>query len=327
MDAVCRICPLECRLPEGESGSCRVRTNVGGRVSLQTYGMVSTAICGPIEQKPLFHFFPGMRTLSLGGAGCNMSCGYCQNFQISQVATAGSRDMPPDDAVAMAKRLGAEALAFTYSEPIVWFEYVADVARAARRAGLKTVLKTNGFANEGPFAELCSLMDAVNVDVKGGRKFYSEVCRLPLDGEPSEWPMVRNLPLAAGASHLEVSVMVVPGYETDGVLGAVSDAVGPSVPVHLLSFVPDFRMRDVPPPTKEQLATAAESAKEKFDFVYVQYAGLDLPTVCPSCGTEAVARRGLEVVRKSYGKDGECSACGRGLGIKDSANARTYLAS
>lgn len=315
----CGLCPFLCELAPSEVGKCRVRGNVGGEVGLLTYGKVTTLAMGPVEDKPLAHFLPGGRVLSVGGAGCNMFCGYCQNFEISQSGNPASEVLSPDRVADVAVERGADGVAFTYSEPVVWYEYVMDVALAARGRGLRTILKTNGYADTGKFESLCSVMDAVNIDVKGGPRFYEEVCgvRMPPLSRPGDWVVFNNVSAALRArSHLELSVMVVPGYEdelrelfrTD--IGCPADT-----PLHLLKFVPDFRMRDSRSSTNEEILEIAGSAKKSgYVFVYIDYAGLDNITECPECGEEVLARSGLEVV-KCITSDGTCPRCGADLNI------------
>lgn len=319
---MCVICPLKCEIGKGETGLCKVRHNPSGsKVELKTYGYVTTAICGPVEQKPLYHFFPGMRVLSLGGAGCNMFCGYCQNFEISQSDKADKARLKPSDAVAIALEKKADAIAFTYSEPVVWFEYVMDVSRLAQKAGLKTILKTNAFATEDTFRLLCEVMDAVNIDVKGDSRLYKEVCGIDLPKDPSEWVIIRNLRTANLLCHLEVSTIVIPGYDPGPIFEAISNAVlYRDIPIHLLKFVPDFKMRDQRSPTLEEMGAVSEKAKQYFDFVYIDYAGVDNVSCCPACGEELLARSGIDIKKNILLPGGVCPACGEELYFKEATN-------
>lgn len=310
----CELCPLMCSLGPSELGRCRVRRNEGGAVRLTTYGLVTTAIVGPIEQKGLYHFHPGTQVLSLGGSGCNMFCDYCQNFEISQTGSAKGVRLSPDEAVAMAKEHGAGGIAFTYSEPIVWFEYVVDVASAARKAGLRTVLKTNGFANEPYWSEMCALMDAINVDVKGDGRFYEEVCGVEMPTPFEEWAIFRNLKTASKHAHLEVSVMLAPRNDLEKLFMVIHRTLGDAeLPVHLLMLVPDFRMRNVTPPSQRDMDDALRLAEPFFTHRYADYAGRDAHTKC-ACGQTLIERRGvrttsIKAVRRPDGGHG-CPNCG-----------------
>jgi pyruvate formate lyase activating enzyme len=275
-----------------------VRGDVGGRVGPLSYGDVTTAILGPIEQKLIYHFRPGLRVLSLGGSGCNMSCMYCQNFEISQVAKSG-RKTSPTEAVAMAAGSSVGGIAFSYNEPLVWYEYVMDVFRLAREAGLATIMKTNGHCDGGAFREVAELTDAINVDIKGPRSLYREICGVALGHDPAKWPMVMNLGVAAGVCRdVEVSMVAIPGFyddvaEVGDLMGAISDAA-PGAPLHILRFIPDFKMRGTPPASVGQMERLAALASKFFEHVYLDFAGIDNDTRC-RCGATLVRRRGLEV--------------------------------
>lgn len=306
----CSLCPFLCELPEGGVGKCKVRGVVEGKVSLLTYGKVTTMIDGPIEQKPIYHFHPGMKVLSIGGSGCNLFCGYCQNFEISQVGAANHKTVSPNEVVEKALSLGCGGIAFTYSEPLVWFEYVLDVAIAARRHGLKTLLKTNGYADSIKFEELLEWIDAVNIDVKGSAVLYREVASIDLNDDPRKWVIIENLRRAWRMCHVEISTMVIPGYcDLDEVFDAVLEVSGPELPVHLLRFIPDFKMRDVPATPICKLEAAMASALKRFSHVYIDYAGIDAATRCLDCGEELVRRKGLEIVYNILRK-GKCPKCG-----------------
>jgi pyruvate formate lyase activating enzyme len=303
---------LNCSIPEGEAGACRVRANVGGVVRLQTYGRVTTMMAGPVEQKPFYHFFPGMRILSIGGSGCNLFCKFCQNYEISQVGKFGGETRTPDDVVQAAVQHGAAGVAFTYSEPVVWMEYVIDVAKACRASGLKTMLKTNGFASERAFGDICEHMDAVNVDLKGDAESYLSVCGVRMDGPPRSWPVVRNLALAARACHLEMSLISIPGRDAmlDEVLGAAASAAGELTPVHVLRFVPDFAMRGAEPASAGHMSSVVRKAKVFFRYVYENLPGSDTVTCCCMCQAPVLIRKGVLVVESNLTLGGACQACG-----------------
>jgi pyruvate formate lyase activating enzyme len=247
-----------------------------------------------------------------------MACGYCQNFEISQVGDAKSQIVLPEQVIAMAKSQGAEGVAFTYSEPFVWYEYVSEVASLAKREGLLRVLKTNGYANEPYFHRLCELMDAVNIDVKGSAEFYKDVCGIDLPPDPRQWVIIRNLGIAKMVSHLEISTIVVEKYldALPDVFGAMFESVGGHVPLHLLKFIPDFKMRDWSPTSDEAMQRAKEMAERHgFVYVYIDYAGIDAVTLC-KCGEELIRRRGIRISHNGLIGD-KCPKCGETSTIKN----------
>jgi pyruvate formate lyase activating enzyme len=307
----CKLCPFDCKLEEGKVGKCRVRGNVGGQVKLLTYGMVTTAEVGPIEQKPLYHFHPGMKVLSLGGSGCNMFCKYCQNYEISQAkkGESESENWSPAKVVELAKAKGVGGIAFTYSEPFVWYEYVMDVAKAAREAGLKTILKTNAYGDPTAFRAMCELMDAVNIDFKGTVELYRDVCGIKLDSlyNDSIWQNVRT---AKDLCHLEVSTLAIPGYMSDEDMTSVLYAIGLHwVPLHILKFIPDYKMMDFKAPTNDELLKYKRRAQDVFRYVYVDFAMWENDTTC-ECGHVLLKRKGI-VMSGSCPTDQTCPSCGR----------------
>lgn len=319
--AKCDLCPFNCEIEEGEVGACKVRGTVNGEVSLLTYGHVTTMIEGPIEQKPLYHFQPGMRVLSIGSSGCNMFCTYCQNFEISQVGKqAPGKKVSPDEVVqeALARKCGG--IAFTYSEPFVWFEYVMDVAEAARKNGLKTVLKTNGYGKPEKFSEMLDRMDAVNIDVKGSAKLYKEVAGIDLPEHPFDWVIFKNAAAAYKKCHLEISTILIPPYcgadektqdEFFSLFCTLSEMTSEYVPLHLLKFAPDFKLKASRPPTDDEMNVTAKTARELFKYVYVDYAGLKNVCRCDNCHADLAEWDGIVLTRKQLVRDRFCFLCGK----------------
>ena len=311
----CQLCPTECLIGEGRDGSCRVRGNRGGQLVSLNYGVVAASACDPVEKKPLYHFHPGGWLLSLGPPGCNLHCDFCQNWQISQVGEAEAR-MAPEAALAEALRRRDEdprviGLAFTYTDPVIWFEYVLDTARLARAAGLLVVLKTNGYVNPEPLQEWLPWVDALNVDVKAFNDgFYRRVCQGALQ------PVLATVEAAVAAGkHVEVSHLPVPGENDDPAelealcrwLGGVS----PDVPLHLLRYFPNYRMGGSPTPVAD-LEAMRERARAHLRHVYI--AGTFRPehmsTRCAGCGAELVRRDGFRVMATGIDGAGRCTGCG-----------------
>ncbi|MBM7865822.1 AmmeMemoRadiSam system radical SAM enzyme [Heliobacterium gestii] len=266
----CVLCPWHCHIPEGKVGVCRVRMNEKGTLYSLNYGKVTGASLDPIEKKPLRRFHPGSRILSLGTLGCNFDCGFCQNYHIAQ-RDADSREITPDEAVALARETAADGnigIAYTYSEPSVWFEYIYDTAPLVRAAGLKNVLVTNGYIEEAPLKALLPHIDAVNLDIKGFTEdYYSGVCKGRLE------PVLRSAKLYKAACHLEITTLVVPGKnDSDEELGALFDWVagelGRDTPLHLSRYYPMYRFTEQPTP-RETMERAAELARQRLDSVFL----------------------------------------------------------
>lgn len=308
--ARCVLCPQGCAVALGKVGSCRTRMNIDGRLMLTTYGACSSINVDPIEKKPLFHFHPGSRILSLGSLGCNLSCRFCQNWQISQ-SSAGTRFVSPEEATEMAS--GVEdniGIAYTYNEPLVWYEYLMDTAPLVRAAGMKNVLVTNGEINEGPLREILPLIDAMNIDVKAmDEEFYSGLCGGRLA------PVLRTVEIVHRAGvHVEVTNLLIPGHnDRPEQIQRLVDwlaALDPAIPLHITRYHPDYQMSEAPTPP-ESLLAAREIAMRKLRHVYV--GNMHIPgaenTICPNCGRTVVARMGFSIVDSAL-ESGNCASCG-----------------
>jgi pyruvate formate lyase activating enzyme len=311
----CQLCPHRCRIAEGESGLCRARRAAGGALLAAGYGSLSSVANDPVEKKPLYHFLPGSSVLSAGGWGCNFHCRFCQNWTISQEGPPpdGGR-VSPEALVEKALACGSRGVAYTYNEPLIAIEFVADCARAARAAGLKNVLVTNGFINPEPAAELLPWIDAANVDLKSIEDdFYRSQC----DGRLRP---VQEFILAAvrAGCHVEITNLIIPGLNDreelfEPLAEWIADSAGPFVPLHLSAYFP--RYREHAPPTPDGLIAKARAlCARRLAFVYA--GNVNLPgasdTACPGCGETLIARSGYRVdVRLAPG--GNCPRCGRRL--------------
>ncbi len=267
----------------------------------------------PMEKKPLFHFMPGSSVLSIGTAGCNLHCRNCQNADISQVSpeTVPSESLSPDAIVALMRKTGAPAVAYTYNEPLVAFEYVLDCAKAVHAAGGANVLVSAGYVNPEPLAELLPYIDAANIDLKTmSEEGYLSNCGVHRD------PVLATLrTLARSEVVLEVTNLVIPGFnDSDDDLGAwcsfVADELGENVPVHFSRFFPRYRMTDRPPTPLATLRRAGEIAAEHgLRYVYCGNVDDEANTICPSCGACLIRRRGFFVLSNLV-DNGCCSKCG-----------------
>jgi pyruvate formate lyase activating enzyme len=306
----CDLCPQRCVIRDGERGDCNLRENRGGTLYASAYGeLVSTAI-DPIEKKPLYHFHPGDAVLSTGPNGCNLRCRGCQNYQISQ-DRAVTHYLSPEALAQLAAAHDSPGIAYTYTEPLVWWEYVRDACQAAKGRGLYNVAVTNGYLEEEPAHEIAPYLDAANVDIKSlSPKFYREYC----DGKLE--PVLRTVAIFKERLHLEITYLLVTGLsdgEEDVATFAkwVVENLGPDTPVHFSRYFPHYEM-DAPPTPTHHLLRAKEIADRDLHYVYLgNVAGIGgNNTHCPRCGNLIVNREGYraEVVGLAEGK---CNNCGR----------------
>lgn len=311
----CTLCPIGCRLRVGQTGPCATRANEAGRMVPLQYGRIVAAGIDPIEKKPLYHFHPGATILSVAAPGCNLHCRFCQNWTISQNGAARTTPSTPAELVRQALAEGSVGIAFTYSEPLVWFEFVRDTARLAREQGLKNVLVSNGFLNPEPLAELLPWIDAANIDLKSmDEDFYRKICKAQL---PPVLEAIRQF-YAAGV-HLELTNLVIPGHnDSDRQLGALIDFVADldvEIPLHFSAYRPAWKM-DAPATPPQTLLRAHELAARKLRWVYLGNVatGVGRDTVCPECDTVLVDRTGYRGVSRLIA-GGQCPACGFGCPV------------
>jgi pyruvate formate lyase activating enzyme len=313
----CRLCPKLCKLREGQVGFCKTRVNESGRLFTLIYAQVSGCHVDPIEKKPLYHFYPGRGILSLGTVGCNFGCTFCQNWEISQRVEAPTRRLLPEQAVKLALREDSFGIAYTYTEPVIWFEYVLDTAVLAHEQGLKNVLVTNGFINAEPLDELMPHVDAANIDVKSfDAAFYRHYCKGELE------PVLRTVERVRPHWHVELTHLVVPYKDEAAILDDVrrmrdwvADALGPDTPLHFSRYFPHHEL-DLPPTSEALLKRARDIALERLEYVYLGNVITDdgADTRCPGCGALLIERRGYQTV--ADGLDGAaCAACGRAVNV------------
>ena len=302
---------------------CGVRRNVGGSLFATTYGKVTSVAVDPIEKKPVFHYRPGTRALSLGSVGCTMKCAHCQNWQISRASPdsfPGLQDLPPEDVPALAREYACEGVAFTYNEPVIWAEYVLDASRLCRDSGIYTVMVTNGYITEEGLDLIGDVIDVWRVDVKApDDDTYRKLCKIP--------HVAPVLEMAVRAQerwdmHVEVVTNVVPGFnDSDESLTAIArwivTELGPETPWHVTRFFPYLDLSHVPPTPVEKLRHARQIGfAEGLSFVYLgnvaEPGGED--TTCPECDSVAIRRRGYDVVSEEL-EGGACAECGHPLNL------------
>jgi len=310
----CRLCPRLCRLSEGQEGFCRGRTVVDGELRVTNYGQAVSVAIDPIEKKPLFHFHPGAPILSLGPNGCNLACKFCQNYDISQ-GRVPTRYVSPEHLLQLCRHYNSKGVAFTYSEPLMWYEYVRDTAPLLHEMGGVVVLVTNGYLCEEPLREILPQVDALNIDLKSSEEeFYRRVCGGHLED------VVRTIRISSEMErHVEVTHLVVTGYnDTEEKIRAVRDIVAeinPRIPLHLSRYFPHHKFTD-PPTSVDFLLKAREICRERLPFVYIGNVALKgaEDTRCPACDTVVISRMGYAVDIRAL-SNGRCANCGEDLGI------------
>lgn len=307
----CLLCPHYCRLQDGEAGICGVRREHGGKLFSVNYGLCAAKALDPVEKKPLYHFYPEREILSLGTLGCNLQCGFCQNWHLSRSSPAvETARLTPAEVVAMLEQLAVcrpVGVAYTYSEPGMWYEFVLDTAGAVREGGFKNVMVTNGFLNREPLLRLLPLIDAFNIDVKSFRDdFYRKVC----GGRLKE--VQRYVEIAAASAHVELTYLVIATLnDSEDEIRAFAQWVAglnPAIPVHLSRYFPQhrFTLPPTPPATLERLWHVA---KESLPYVYLGNVpgNIASATLCRTCGKEQILREGYNVTNLL--QNGLCPFC------------------
>lgn len=311
----CQLCPKLCRIARGQSGECRVRVNIDGRLRAVTFGYPSALHVDPVEKKPLFHYKPGTRILSVATAGCNLHCKNCQNWQLSQgnPEKMETYELSPARLLAMAKRERCPSIAYTYSDPIVFYEYTHESAQLARAAGIGNVLVTAGYGNREPLKRLFSSCDAANIDLKFfDDGLYRSVC----DGRLA--PVLAAIVLAKEQGlWVELTHLVIPTLNDDDEMLRrmcrwIVSNLGPQTPLHLSRFSPRYKLKNLPPTPVATLVRMREVARgEGLSFVYVGNVigkgGED--TRCPDDDTLLVQRHGYNVRHVALDASGRCPSC------------------
>jgi pyruvate formate lyase activating enzyme len=327
----CDLCPRDCRLHEGQRGACFVRGMADGHMVLTTYGRSSGFCIDPIEKKPLNHFYPGSSVFSFGTAGCNLACKFCQNWDISK-----SREMDrlmdqasPQTIARAAQAYGSKSVAFTYNDPVIFFEYALDTADACHALGLKTVAVTAGYIHAAPRKEFFAKMDAANIDLKG----FTEDFYVKLTGAHLQ-PVLDTLVYVHHETDcwLEITTLLIPGHnDSDEEITALSKWVarelGPDVPLHFTAFHPDFKMMDVPPTPPATLTRARRIAQEAgLDYVYTgNVHDLDGGTTfCPGCQRPVIVRDWYDIRHYDLTPQGACPHCGTRIAGRFGGFARPF---
>ncbi len=313
----CRLCPFLCFLPEGSRGKCRVRMNVAGKLKTLVYAQPVSVHIDPIEKKPVYHLLPGSSVFSLATVGCNLKCSFCQNWQISQSypeqAVVSGKLFSPEEVVDAAIRNNCRSIAYTYSEPVVFYEYVLDTARLAKQKGLKNVLVSCGYINPEPLRQLAGYFDVIKIDLKGfNERFYRKTVRGELRYVLNTLKELKNLGVMT-----EIVNLVVPGLNDDPrEITEMSEWIyanlGPDTPLFFSRFVPQYRLANLPSTPVETLTEARQIAmKAGLKYVYIGNVPGDPGdnTYCPSCRKILIRRYGYEILENNI-KNGKCFFCG-----------------
>lgn len=304
----CFLCPHNCTIKNDKRGVCRVRINKEGVLYSENYGEISSMGVDPIEKKPLYHFYPSNGILSLGTFGCNFSCLFCQNYRISQEKPRTTKQSPAQ-IVKHAKDRNLMGIAYTYSEPVVWYEFVYETAKKAKNEGLKNVLVTNGYINKEPLQKLSKYLDAANIDLKSfNNDFYKKICGGSIE------PVLETIKYLNNKIHLELTTLVVSNQndsqkELEEIFKWISE-INKDIPLHLSRYFPNYKMND--PATKEQtMEQAYQIAKKYLNYVYIgnMRTKKGQNTYCPECGYEVISRHNFNT--HSHLKGGKCPKCGK----------------
>jgi pyruvate formate lyase activating enzyme len=314
----CLLCAHRCVIRPGRRGICAVRENMDGTLMSLVYGRLVSMNIDPIEKKPLFHFLPGSRSLSIATAGCNLRCQHCQNYEISQfprerpdVAIPGE-DRTPGEVVKQALDTGCRSISYTYTEPTIFLEFALDTARLAREKGIRNVFVSNGFMTPESVKLIAPYLDGNNIDLKGNDRFYRHICRAKLK------PVQETIRLMKESGvWVEVTTLVIPGHnDSDEALKDIAGfiaSVSTAIPWHVTQFYPTYEMLDVKRTPVETLRRARQIGMDSgLEYVYegnVPGEGGE-NTYCPRCGELLISRFGFSIGENRM-KDGKCQACGQ----------------
>jgi pyruvate formate lyase activating enzyme len=305
----CHLCPRNCIILDGKTGFCRVRQNRNGILYSLVYDKLCSMNIDPIEKKPLFHFYPGSLCLSVSTVGCNLNCSFCQNWEISHPDQIFGDDISPERIVETAKENNVPGIAYTYTEPTIFFELAYDTMKLARKEGLYNVWVSNGYINPEPAKKAAKYMDAINVDLKGDVKFYQKLCSVP-----NEEPMKKALKIYKEEGvWIEITNLIIPGFndkqeQIKKLVSWVKNNLGTDTPLHFSRFYPQYKMLDVKPTPVETLEKAVDIAKKA--GMHYAYLGNVLDnrwesTYCWKCGDVLIKRSGYDILSFK----GKCKKC------------------
>lgn len=308
----CSLCPHNCKIKKGKSGNCKSRKNIDGELNSLVYGKVTTAAIDPIEKKPLYHFYPGSKILSFGTTGCNLHCKHCQNSATSQVYPDEfpNEDITPEELIEIAKRKGCKSIAATYNEPTIFYEFMLDTFKLAKKEKIKTVAVSNGFINPEPLKELLPYLDAVNIDLKAfNEEFYKKICGAKLRNILETLKTINK-----SETHLEITNLIIPTLndkeeDIKKMCGWIKENLSKDVPLHLSAYYPSYKL-DIGPTSEKILLKARDIAKRYLDYVYTGNLRTEdgETTSCPECSKVLIKRKGYMILENNI-KDSRCKYC------------------
>ncbi len=307
----CLLCRHYCNLSEGQSGICGVNKNENGRLKNLVYGKVAALNIDPIEKKPLYHFLPGSRALSIGTVGCNLQCPFCQNWQISQTGDLSfSKQVTPRQVVDAALRNSCRTIAYTYNEPAVFYPFARDTALLAKNEGIKNIFVTNGMESPEIIEDMEGIIDAFNVDLKSfNPSYYKKMLKGNLNGVLDTLKRLRQ-----GNFWIEVTTLVVPGEndstdELNNIAAFIAGELGNTTPWHISAFYPHYKMREKSPTSMNALERAHDAGiKHGLKYIYKGNVAEQGITSCPECHQPLIIRNGYRIV-KNVLPDGRCPYC------------------
>jgi pyruvate formate lyase activating enzyme len=308
----CQLCPRFCVIKPKELGNCGVRKNLSGKLYSLVYGRPCSVALDPIEKKPLFHFLPGQQALSIATVGCNFHCLHCQNWNISQAKLheVPFLELSAEEVVEGALKKEVKIISYTYTEPTVFFEYMLDIAKIAKKKGLKNMIVSNGFINPEPLIELSEYLDGANIDIKGNQKFYEDVCGAKLQ------PVLETIKkLYEKGVWIEITNLIIPGYndKEEDIMEVVNfiKGISKNIPLHLSAFYPAYRIQNVEPTPPETIKKARSIAMKHLNYVYsgniVDEEGNT--TFCPKCKKAVILRNAFYNVTENHIVNGKCKFC------------------
>jgi pyruvate formate lyase activating enzyme len=310
----CQLCPHFCAIKKGERGKCGVRENKAGKLYSLIYSKPCSLAVDPIEKKPLYHFMPGQPILSIGTVGCNLKCKFCQNCEISQARPEQvySRDIFPEEIIHEAKKQKIKMIAYTYNEPTIFYEYLLEIAKLAKKAGIKNVIVSNGFINPAPLRKLCRYIDAANIDLKGIEDdFYNKICGARVA------PVLETLKILKKEKvWLEITNLIIPtlnDYEKDikKLVDWVTENLGKESVLHFTAFYPQYKLAHLPPTSLKILENARKIALDaglKYAYTGNIQDNEGDNTYCPKCNKLLIKRRLFSIIENNLSK-GKCKYC------------------
>ena len=307
----CLLCPHNCVIPDGKRGICGVRVNKNGRICTLVYGMPCSIAVDPVEKKPLYHFHPGQKIFSFGTVGCNFRCLGCQNWEIATTRPGEEKYKivySPERVVELAEEEGCTMIAYTYTEPAIFYEYVYDTAREAKKIGLKNVIVSNGYINEAPLRELCRFIDAANIDLK----FFDDKKYMKYSGGRLQ-PVLNTLKvLKEEGVWTEITNLMIPGWSDDMKMFEdmciwIKDHIGSGTPLHISRFFPCYKLEDASSTPLKTLHEAENIAKKHLRYVYVGNVFEESSTTCQNCNKLLIRRQAYMV--EDFTARGVCPKC------------------